>query len=161
MTTNHVDDLVRGFARLLANAWPEVLAASRLTKAGSFVQDWLQANWEAVVEAGIGPGVFLEVYGEGADCNDRSSRVYRPEATPTHAVVCLSRPGEEGVIDRLSGRLIAVSSDGLPVEELVTLEGSWYTARPPFDCVLVERDGNSYVFRINEVAFSLGHASRG
>ena len=161
MSTNRVDDLVRSFARLLAGAWPEVVAASRMTEADNFVQDWLQANWEAVVEAGVGPGVFLEIYGEGADCNDRSSRVFRPEAAATHAVVCLPRPGEASITDRLTGRVVAVGIEGVPLEELVSLEGSWFVAAPPFDCVLVEGDDLSYVFKMSDVVFALGAASRG
>lgn len=46
--------------------------------------DWLQANWEILVEAGTGK--YISHYGDGADCNGRSSRVWLPEICPTHRV---------------------------------------------------------------------------
>ena len=137
------DALVRAFARLLAAAWPEVQAL-----APRAVADWLQSQWEMFVEGALPPGTILESYGEGADCNARSSRVYRPDAISTHRMVCSPRGAT--VIDRLSGRAMA----GMwPLDELVTLDGAWYASRPPFDCVLVE--SGPYVFHLDDVVFSL------
>jgi hypothetical protein len=128
-TTESIDAVVRRFARLLAAAWSEVLDASRLSTTGSFLQDWLQANWEIMVEASLEPGVFLEVYGEGADCNERSSRVYRPDGTATHAVVCLPRLGAGTAQDILGGRHVAFTDAGLSMEAFVSREGTWYAAK--------------------------------
>jgi hypothetical protein len=153
-----VDELVRRFGRLLASAWPELIAASASSDAGSFVQDWLQANWEMFVEGALPPGTFLEVYGEGADCNGASSRVYQPDAIPTHAVVCVPRPGV-AMRDLLSNEV--VEGAGLPMEELVSLDGSWYAQRPPFDCVLVEAGERTYVLSMDQIRFALGPATRG
>lgn len=54
------------------------------------LNDWMQANWELLVESRVcQPGLeFLTVYGDGADCNDGSSRVWFPEALATHGVKC-------------------------------------------------------------------------
>lgn len=160
-TLEPVDALVRGFARFLAAAWTEVIVASAFSRTGSFLRDWLQANWEMIVEGGLSPGVFLEVYGDGADCNERSSRVYRPDVMATHAVVCRPRDGKPSITDILGGERIEFGTAGLPVEELVSVEGTWYATLPPFDCVLVEQNAKSHVFRIDEVIFTLAPATRG
>ena len=102
----------------------------------------------------------MQVYGEGADCNVRSSRVYRPDAVATHTVVCLPRSGGTTIADSLTSNLVAVSTDGLQVEEFVSMEGKWYATKPPFDCVLVEQKGTSYVFKLEDVVFSVRPASR-
>jgi hypothetical protein len=50
--------------------------------------DWLQANWEILVETKIcEPGQFLYHYGEGADCYGEFSRVSYYNKTPTHKIV--------------------------------------------------------------------------
>lgn len=146
MTAASPDALVRGFARLLTAAWHEVQAFA--PPRSSYVIDWLQSQWEMFVEGALPPGTFLEIYGEGADCNGRSSRVYRPDAIPTHRVVC--SPRGASAIDRISGRAMA---DTWPLNELVTIDGTWYASRPPFDCVLVE--SGPYVFHLDDVVFSL------
>jgi hypothetical protein len=157
--SDHVDILMRRFARLLASAWDEVLAASLLSNTGSFLEDWLQANWEMFVEGGLAPTIFLEVYGEGADCNGESSRVYRPDVTATHVVVCLPKPGATTISDILTNEEIVVAKAGLPIEELVSMEGTWYARKPPFDCILVEQGDKTYLFNIDDLVFSLSLAS--
>lgn len=160
-TINEVDSLVRSFARLLTLCWVEVATEAKQSSTGSYLQDWLQANWEMFVEAALPPGTFLEPYGEGADCNDQSSRVYRPEALPSHAIVCHPRSTKTEVIDQLAGTAVSVDPAGLPLEEFVTMAGTWYERCPPFDCVLVEDALGPRVFRIEDVEFALGAASRG
>jgi hypothetical protein len=156
-----IDPIVRGFARVLSKSWQDVQAISQRVGTGSYVQDWVQANWEMFVEGALPPGaVFLEVYGEGADCNTGSSRVYRPEAIATHAVMCVPRTGAAEVLDVLSNRPFRLGVHGIPLEEFVTMEGTWFTAKPPFDCVLVDDDGQERVIRADAVAFRLGEVRR-
>jgi hypothetical protein len=156
-----IDAIVRGFARLLSKSWPDVQEIAHLVGTGSYVQDWVQANWEMFVEGALPPGkVFLEVYGEGADCNAGSSRVYRPQAIATHAVMCVPRTGEAEVIDVLSNSPFRLRLNGLWLEEFVSMEGTWFTAKPPFDCVLVDDDGQERVIRSDAVVFRLGEVGR-
>lgn len=160
-TVQDVNGLVRGFARLLSVCWIEVTTTAKTSSTGSYLQDWLQANWEMFVEAALPPGTFLEPYGEGADCNEQSSRVYRPEALPSHVIVCRPRSTKTEIVDLLAGTAVPVDSAGLPLEEFVTMAGTWYERCPPFDCVLVEDAVGPRVFRIEDVEFALGPASRG
>ncbi|MDQ0448834.1 hypothetical protein [Methylobacterium aerolatum] len=50
------------------------------------LDDWLQANWEVMVEARTEK--YILHYGEGADCNGTSCRVWLPEILPTHQIAC-------------------------------------------------------------------------
>lgn len=153
---DELDGLVRGFARLLSSSWAEVQAAARLSHTGSYVRDWMQANWEMLVEGVLPPDeVFLEVYGEGADCNTRSSRVYRPDVLPTHTIACVARADTGVVTDRLSGEEVRLGPDGLAFEELATQSERWYEIGPPFDCALLRNDGVAYLLRTDEVVFVL------
>lgn len=157
-----IDAAVRAFAKVLARSWPDVEAASRQVVTGSYVEDWMQANWEMIVEATLPPGeVFLEVYGEGADCNDRSSRVFNPEVTPTHAVICVAATGDGIVEDIINHERFLLGAEGLPLEEFVTIEEGWFARKPPFDCVLLLHDGHERVVSANAVCFALGPATRG
>ena len=78
--------------------------------------DWLQSNWERVVEASFDPSdkIFLEIYGEGGDCNASSSRVWNEKAIATHRVICMPINMSDGVVDVLSGKIIrqAIVFDG-------------------------------------------------
>ena len=128
-------EVLRTFLGVLRSSWPGVKRCL-IDSAGwdqSVVYDWAQANWEMIVEAGLsrdGP-ITLDVYGPGADCNGGSSRVWRPEAEPSHLVVC--RPARNcAPADALTGKDVMFPSSGLPLEEFVTMtaEGR-YAAMPP------------------------------
>ena len=90
MLDDEITSSVLGFREFLNLSWPvgkRLLASSSEETVG----DWLQANWEILVEAPWRermPGGFLEPYGDGADCNGASSRVWLPDAIPTHRVIC-------------------------------------------------------------------------
>jgi hypothetical protein len=155
MTPQLLDERVRGFAMFLQAAWPIASKISGGAENESLLQDWSQANWEMIVEAALPPGTFLEVYGEGADCNGASSRVYRPDAVATHVVVCRPRPGAVSMPDQLNLRDVPGGDEMLVLEEFVTMAGSWYERRPPFDCVLVEKAGCACVFKLDDVQFAL------
>lgn len=161
--SSDVDDLIRAFAKLLAGSAVLVQAEAAKTDApDEFWNDWVQANWEAFVEARLGPGLFLEVYGEGADCNGASSRVWMPDAVPTNSVVCVPRNGKaDAVRDALSGKDVPIPRTGLALEELVALAGTWYARRPPFDHALVEVGGATHLFKLEDVTFNLAPPTRG
>lgn len=149
-----IDVLVRRFANFLSLSWDQVKKTEVHTQTGSFVIDWLQANWEMLVEGALPPKpIYLEVYGEGADCNGASSRVYHPDAVATHRVVCL--PRHDTVTDLLSTNLCPLTKTGLALEQLVTMDGTWYKTAAPFDCVLVDHGGTSQVFLLEDVKFEL------
>lgn len=56
------------------------------------INDFYQTNWEIFVESIICKSgkEFMEVYGEGADCNKNSSRVSFSNKNATHRILCKS-----------------------------------------------------------------------
>jgi len=98
---------VRAFLDLLSRAWPVIEEVSANDSSGSFVDDWLQANWERVVESFIPPSmaIAIEPYGNGADCNIRSSRVWKPDLLPTSPVF-VRYIGNDILCNSLSGEQI-------------------------------------------------------
>jgi hypothetical protein len=107
-----VNEVVRSFQKFIKDSWPAVENIIKIKykdplKFQEVIDDWLQANWETFVGFVVcsTPNQSLEVYGDGADCNDGSSRVFLPEATPTHRMVC-DGFNKQKVIDVLSGKLI-------------------------------------------------------
>ncbi len=76
---------------------------------GGIRDDFLQANWEILVEMLICiPGEeFLEPYGNGADCNGDSSRVSLPDKITTHRIQCYTDSNK--VMDLLTNKEILLS----------------------------------------------------
>jgi hypothetical protein len=158
MTT--ITEIIVAFAGVLSAAWPGVVRISRQVDGAArdaFLADWAQSMWEMLVEGAASMGsshVFLEVYGEGADCNVRSSRVYRPEAVPTAAIVCAPRSGRT-VMDALSKQPVDFPSEGIALDRLVRLDGSgWYEEAAPFDHVLLS-GGADIVVPLSDLEFTV------
>ncbi len=154
-------EVIRLFAAALDGAWPAASALLESTdhaRDNNLLGDWFQSMWEMLVEAsfgGVKDPVFLEIYGDGADCNGATSRVYQPTAIATHAIHCFD-PQSDRITDQLMQTPVEVPAEGLPVDRLVSLDGSgWYADRPPFDHVLVLQHGNPAVFRLDGLEFRL------
>lgn len=148
------DAAVRGYRDFLVASWE---AANRVFGSGNSANDrlqadWLQANWELLVETQIcAPGAqFLEVYGEGADCNGSSSRVWMPDALPTHRVFC--RPISARLVkDEITGR--SINPRALTFDGLVHWNGFQYNVSPPFDGVLLSSQTDIFVVSCRDVVF--------
>lgn len=102
--------------------------------------DWLQANWEIIVEGTLhGSGLVdsvIDIYGDGADCNGVSSRVSMPNLFPTHSIHV-----EPNFILHSFG----------------TLRDNGYLQVPPFDYVKAENPkGGEIIKPLSEVVFSIG-----
>jgi hypothetical protein len=129
---------VEAFREILSAGWPAAKRISLEDTTGSFLDDWMQANWEMVVEASIPPvlNVILEPYGAGADCNLGSSRIWRPNVLPTSPVFIRYIGNEPlmNVIDDLeiTGQLI--------LDYFCTLEDAWPAVDLPFDYVSVQSE---------------------
>ena len=151
------------FLTVLRSSW-ESVRSGLVDSAGwdeSVLNDWAQANWEMIVEAALSREgrVVLDVYATGADCNDRSSRVWRPELLPTHAIACRSTRHDGVVRDLLTGQDIESPSTGLRLTEFVALTpDGWYAAQPPFDNALVDCRGVELVVSLSDVSFVLVEA---
>lgn len=93
--TDDADQVMESFRRFLDRNWSyayELFGDAENNE----LYDWVQANFETMVEAKlcksqealrVSTNLFLEPYGNaGAECNSPSSRVWKPDAKPTHAI---------------------------------------------------------------------------
>jgi hypothetical protein len=150
-----IDDVILLFTRFLEASWDRVCDVGQVVnnaEAPNFTSDWLQANWEMLVEVAIG-NVPLAIYGEGADVHPDSSRVFSPPGweLPTHVVVCLPKRGTS--IHDSNGRLREFPPEGLAIDELGTVNEGYFDRGPPFDHVMLAEETERAAFRVDDVSF--------
>ena len=152
----NIDEIVRNFQQFLEASWQSVENALSLTGGGEDLPwDWLQANWEILVEAVIYPDStsFLELYGIGAECNGASSRVWKPDAAATHRICCVPKDGSE-VTDLVTGKSIEPQDldffgFGNPDIERLILH-------PPFNVVVLnDTEGIDFIVCLEDVRFEI------
>ena len=153
-----VKNALRLFQNLLNASWPTVLAfEEQYNEPHDFRIDWLQGSWELTVERKLlDEANFLQIYGEGADCNGASSRVLYPDKIATHQIVC--HPKKDGI--PLKGNLNAVgvsSKSTLMVFDsfVTTTDAGWFEEAPSFDCVIADYGDTQVLFKFEEAEFSL------
>jgi hypothetical protein len=141
--TLDITHAVMAFRSVLICSWPHLVDLSRQDRTGSFLDDFLQSTWERIVEASVDPkmNIVLEPYGEGADCNLRSSRVWKPNSLP-NAEVHANYIGNDHLFN------VADNSEvkgNLLFDRFCTLDNNWPVHRPPFDYAALGRDGGIVV----------------
>ena len=155
----NTDAVLRSFSRFLASGWREAEALiGPIDPFNDLAADWLQGNWEILVESVLLPGGsgFLEVYGDGAEGHGSSSRVFRPDAQPTHRIICLPKHGATAQ-DLGTGQKVDLVNKSF--WGFVHWNGNKLAVAPPFNAVLLEgtfpeRDGD-VVVSLEEVEFGL------
>lgn len=146
--------LLEKFSSLLVHSWENLSLLSESDQTGSLTIDWLQANWELLVEGLVGQGIFLEIYGEGADCIGASSRVLYPDRLPTHQIICKPLQGSQ-IYDVLNDQQLDGSTD-IIFDRFVSLgDDGWYYELPPFDKILANYNGEDAVLDFSEIDFQL------
>jgi hypothetical protein len=155
-----LDDVMRRFAQFLNASWDAASAVAPMEQVelAEFLSDWAQANWELLVETpfrelvGFGEA-YLEPYGEGADCNDASSRVWNPGALATHRVVCQAGEGAT-MLDLLTSQSVDAIEIPMVFDHFaIKSERGWHEQAPPFDCVLGYQDDQDVLIRLDQVSF--------
>lgn len=149
-------ELLEKFSDLLCCCWKDFSSLRENDTTGSVKEDWLQANWELLVEGLLSEqGIVLEVYGEGADCNGVSSRVLYPDRHPTHKIICKPMNKEQSY-DVLNERSLDISKGEIVFDRFVCIgEDGWYYEQPPFDKVLAEYAGEYVVVDFRNTDFQL------
>lgn len=120
---------------------------------GDFTDDWLQVNWEFLVERQLLKGTgFLNTIGIYSE----QPRITSPQAQCTHLILCTVKDGKE-LIDCFSGTK-------LPKESMLLFrcfyknQGTNLGLYPPFDHVEVTSlfgKKERFCFKVNEVDFFL------
>ncbi len=101
--------------------------------------DFFQANWEILVESLICAAgeEFLEAYGDGADCNGASSRVFLPDKIPTHKIKCITK--DQGtILDLITG--VSIDLSNLTFHSFVNFENGNWSYTSPLNAILLEND---------------------
>ncbi len=87
----NINDIVKEYASFLNQSWNNVLPllmGRNYTTDEFAINDWLQMNWEMLVERKIlSINEYLEPYGDGVDYNGASSRISDINAIATHKLI--------------------------------------------------------------------------
>ena len=152
-------DVMRRFAQFLSASWDAAnTVASSMERFDSteLMSDWAQANWELLVETPFREltgclEANLEPYGEGADCNEASSRVWSPGGLPTHRVECRPAHGAP-MLDLLTGSTLDATAVPVVFDHFaIESEHGWHEQAPPFDCVLGYRGDQEVLLHLLQV----------
>lgn len=153
----NVTSRLHEFRAFLSAAWPIACALHPGDDAPDFMSDWLQANWETLVEGSFPPqdGIVLEYYGDGAELNSPSGRVAWPDAKPTHEIVVVPSEGKT-LTDVLDDIDFPVPAEGARFDKFVARAGQWFEEAPPFDHLLLDTDDTSTrLVRVSDCQFML------
>lgn len=133
-----VDNALRIFMQFLNHSWCTVsplLNNRQYTTDTDSVNDWLQANWEVLVERRVLDfNNYLEVYGDGADFHGASSRIINPDALPNFRVVLKPKVGSR-VHDILNDEPVILQDTTF--EKFVGFRNGFYNLEPDFHFVLI------------------------
>lgn len=157
-----MEQSLRAFVKVAELCWRELasLEQNKVEREELF-NNWLQVNWELVVERSLRkehPDLWLDPYGDGAD--RPGGKVLNPAARTTHRVYCRPKKGDKGV-ELISGNPIEFPQSGLPLEAFVSCNpGEWHRFEPPLDSVLIDQlfelesgPDHPLVFRREEMTF--------
>ncbi|WP_198674161.1 hypothetical protein [Chitinophaga alhagiae] len=108
--------------------------------------------WEILVERKVLQlNEYLEVYGEGADFNDASSRITDIGSVPTHS--------KKGLINNSKDILnnLEIENVRYDFERLIGFDNGFYANIPPFNFALVQDEDMEVerVFLLEEIRFEL------
>lgn len=151
----NIDKAMRLFANYLNATWnivePLILNRNYTSNENSR-SDWIQANWELLVERKVLPlNDYLEVYGAGADFNGKSSRITDIEADATFFVGVVV----DEAVDVLNNQ--DIRSQIYFFDRFVGFENGFYIDSSPIEYVLIQDENicMERVFSIHEVKFRL------
>lgn len=146
------------FVDFLNSSWiivSQLLVNRDYTSNEDSINDWLQANWELLVERKVlKVNEYLEVYGDGADYNGSSSRITDPEAQPSFKVIVKTKNGNS-VLDLLNNEQIRF--ENVTFDKIVGFKNGFYTLEPEFNYVLITDDdlGLERVVAIDDIEFTV------
>ena len=155
MTT---DKAIRIFSDFLNSSWTivnQLLIDRAYTSNENSLNDWLQSNWEFLVERKVLKiNDYLEVYGNGADFNGTSSRITDPGAVANFKIKVISK-NNKPVFDALNEEEVTLFNTDF--NKLIGFKNGFYIMEPEFNFVLLD-DKNTNTERVvglNDIEFEL------
>lgn len=150
-----VNKAIRIFAAFLNESWDIVmplLVNREYTSDDSSVGDWIQTNWEILVEKKVlKQNEYLEVYSAGADYNGVSSRMNDIDAIPTYSLIVQLN---NNALDILNNETINNKVE-FEFDSLVGFQNGFYIYAPPFNYALVLDEKIERVFSLDDIKFEL------
>jgi hypothetical protein len=151
----NINTVMNNFSEFLNSSWAFIDVFHKPDEIiNETMDDWLQANWEILVERKVcNPNEFLEVYGDGADCNGTNSRVTYFDKLPTHVVKV--RQKNNSLFEYYSGEYIDQSDNSYIFKQFIGKREAKFSINPPFDFVEVLNDEQTgtLCFHKNDVDF--------
>lgn len=153
-----IDNAVRVFANFLNCSWEivnQLLIDREYTSNEDSVNDWLQSNWEFLVERKVlNINDYLEIYGDGADFNGASGRITDPNSVANFKVIVISK-GNEPVYDLLNKEEVTLSNTEF--DKLIGFKNDFYVLEPNFNFILLsdKRTGLERVVKMDDIEFAL------
>lgn len=151
----NINDIVKEYARFLNQSWNNampLLMGRDYTTDEFAINDWLQMNWEMLVERKIlSINEYFEPYGDGADYNGASCRITDINAIATHKLI--GNSNSIPAFDYLNNNHVIV--ENVVFDRFVGFEEGYYTMKPSFDLVLVYEGNLERVFKLSEIEFSV------
>ena len=150
--------LIIDFRDFIATNWDFIISLDKQDESDALLIDWLQVNWEMLVERHLPLPIILEVYGDGAD-NGKSSRIEHPEASATHMILCTPKKGTL-VYDCLNKVEVGSATNQMIFDRFVSIRpDGWYYEEPPFDKVLCFNNSSvnrsEMVLNVDSITFQI------
>jgi hypothetical protein len=155
MDSINVNNEIKLFVKFLNDSWGNVSELFQEEDNSGNRNDWMQSNWEQLVEfpleRKIGKRVRLEIYGEGAEANGESSRVLYPNDQPNYSIKFKLKNKAKDILNERE----IISDEYYEIDSFVTSKDNWYSIESPFSCVLFQYDEMESLVSIDEVDFFL------
>jgi hypothetical protein len=152
-----IDKAIRIFSDFLNSSWGIVIPLlfdRSYTSNESSISDWLQTNWEILVERKVLQlNEYLEFYGDGADYYGKSCRMTDIDAIPIFSIKVILDKIE---IDDLLNKETLINTN-FAFNKLVGFQNGFYINAPPFNYVLVQDEdiGIDRVLPLESIKFAL------
>ena len=151
----NLDSIMMDFRDFISRNWFYISNLDRFDESDSLRIDWLQVNWEMLVERQVANSkIILEPYGDGAD-NGKSSRIQDIHKIPNHIIRCISKKNSL-ILDSLNDVEIDLQAQILAFDRFATLkDNGWYYEEPPFDKVLCFLNEKEVIIDVQDIEFRL------
>lgn len=149
MKTN-IDLAIRDFSYFLNKSFKTVqplLNEHKYAVDESIIDDWLQFNWEMLVERNVlDINECLEIYGEGADYFGTSSRITLKDSLPTFSIKV---EPQNSILDYFSDKIETIEN-GIFIK-LISSKNDFQN----FNYALIDNNNKQMIVSLKDIEFTL------
>ena len=150
------------FIRVVEAAWRPLLDGLEVSEAEEVRVDWLQFNWELLVEGQLinsDLAITLDTYGYGADTE--TGRISRSFENPLHGAFCKPKSGRRLCDLMRKSEPVTASSEYL-LREFGNYSSGYLSLQPPFEVAVVEHpeEDEPILLNIEDLMFELRPLTR-